>query len=82
MIIRSLFTVEETGFKGSGNLTLALAPAQPLIAASLCEPWLLRAQGPKGGHPHVVSDAVVGASTWTHRLTATPKYPRMGTIHR
>lgn len=35
MIIKPLFTVEKTGFKGSGNPMLAPASAQPLTAASL-----------------------------------------------
>ena len=60
MIIKPLFTVEEPGFKGSGNTMLALAPAQPLTAASLSEPWLLGAQGhiqPTGSHRSDREDA-------------------------
>lgn len=45
---------------------LALAPAQPLTATSLSEPWLLGAQGLEGGNPGVVPSAVVGASMWIH----------------
>lgn len=57
-------------------------PPLSLTATSLSEPWLLGAQSLKGGHPYVVPSAMVGASTWAHRLTAAPRCPRMGTSHR
>lgn len=79
MIIKPLFTVEKTGFKGSGN------PTGPGLcsASDSCQPesWLLGAWGLKGGYPHVIPDTVAGASTRTHRLTATLCYPRMGIMN-
>ena len=62
MIIKPLFTVDEPGFKGSGNTMLALAPAQPLTAASLSEPWLLGAQGLAGGSSWCCASGYCGGS--------------------
>ena len=76
MIIKPLFTVEEPGFKGSGNRMLALAPARPPVFQSL------GSLGPRvwreGAPGAVLLGAVVGAPAWIHIGGDL----RMGSIHR